>query len=204
MTQQIESGKTLFLLTNSNWEYTNAIMSYALDQPTDDFPNWRSYFEFIIVGAGKPGFFLGSQPFYEVMTDSGLLKMASGPLKQTGVYHGGNAALFQKLTGYKGDEILFVGDHLYGDIIRSKDAVNWRTALIVEELGVELPKLENLKEALDAIKQKLQIRELVDEELQILRSKIQLHLRQEAKAKQRGENKKAHYLLKEKIGRAHV
>ncbi len=197
LAQQTYSGKTLFLCTNSSWEYTNQIASYILGGESEEFPNWRSYFEFVIVGAGKPNFFVGSQPFYEVMTDTGLLKMVTGSLQPNSVYHGGNAHLFQKLTGYKGDEVLFVGDHVYGDIIRSKDMVNWRTALIVEELSQELPKLENLKEALDAIKQKLQIREILDEELQILRSRVLLHVKQADKARQRGENKKSHYLLKE-------
>ena len=146
LAQYIEAGKALFLLTNSSWDYTNAMMSFVLDEPTEDFPDWRHYFEHVLVGAGKPGFFVGSQPFYEVMTDTGLLKLASGPLKPNGVYHGGNANLFQKLTGVVGDQILFVGDHIYGDIIRSKHHVNWRTMLIVEELDVELPKLEKLKE----------------------------------------------------------
>lgn len=195
--QQIESGKTLFLLTNSNWEYSNQVLNFILDEPSDDFPNPRDYFEYIIVGAGKPGFFTGSQPFYEVMPDTGLLKMHSGPLAPKSVYHGGNASLFQKLAGYHGDEILFVGDHLYGDIIRSKGAVNWRTMLIVEELDVELPKLDLLKEALDEIRKELAGRELVDEDLQVLRSKIQLNVRQAERARLKQEAKKSQYLLKE-------
>lgn len=195
--QQIESGKKLFLLTNSNWEYTNQVLNFVLDQPTDDFPSWRDYFEYVLVSAGKPGFFVGSQPFYEVMTDTGLLKLHQGPLDPKAVYQGGNAGLFQKLTSYRGDEILFVGDHLYGDIIRSKGSVNWRTLLIVEELDVELPKLDQLKDALDEIQRRQTARELVDEELQIMRSRIQLNERQAENAQKRHETKKAHYLLKE-------
>jgi HAD superfamily 5'-nucleotidase-like hydrolase len=195
--QQIESGKTLFLLTNSNWEYTNRIASFILDEPTDDFKTWRDYFEYVIVGSGKPGFFMGSQPFYEVAQDTGLLKPLGGPFVQGGVYHGGNANLFQKLAGYRGDEVLFVGDHLYGDIVRSKGAVNWRTMLIVEELDQELPKLDLLRDALEEIRKRLTTRELLDEELQILRSRIQLNVRQSERAARQHEAKKAHYLLKE-------
>ena len=37
-----------------------------------------------------------------------------------------------------GDEILYIGDHIYGDILRLKKDCNWRTALVVDELGVEI------------------------------------------------------------------
>jgi HAD superfamily 5'-nucleotidase-like hydrolase len=195
--QLLEAGKSLFVLTNSAWEYTNALMEYVYDQPVDDFPDWRSFFDHIIVGSGKPGFFTGSQPFYEVVTDNGLLKLHSGPLDQSRVYHGGNANLFQKLSGYRGDEILFVGDHIYGDIMRSKDSVNWRTLLILEELIPELSRLDGLKENLDVIKQKLNEREALDQEIQILRSKTALNTRLSERAHKAGESRKAQHLIRE-------
>ena len=34
--------------------------------------------------------------------------------------------------------ILYIGDHIYGDILRLKKDCNWRTALVVEELDSEL------------------------------------------------------------------
>jgi 5'-nucleotidase len=195
--QLLESGKSLFLLTNSAWEYTNALMAYAYDQPVDDFSDWRSFFEYVLVGSGKPGFFTGNQPFYEVMPESGLLKLHSGPLEQTKVYHGGSANLFQKLTGYRGDEILFVGDHIYGDIMRSKDSVNWRTMLILEELIPELSRLEALKENLEIIKQKLTDREGLDQEIQVLRSKTALNNRLLERAQKASETKKVQHLQRE-------
>ena len=193
-----QAGKSLFLLTNSAWNYTDALMRFILDVPTEEYPDWRHYFSWIIVGAAKPGFFTGSQPFYEVMTESGLLKPSAGPLVPTAVYQGGNAGLLQRLTNCKGDAILFVGDHLYGDIIRSKHSVNWRTLLIVEELGDELPKLERLREALDAITQMLNIREAIDEELQILRSRQGLLERKAERAEAAGETGKSRNLHKER------
>jgi HAD superfamily 5'-nucleotidase-like hydrolase len=197
LTRQIEAGKSLWLITNSRWDYTQAVMNYILDEPTEEYPTWRDYFDFVVVGAGKPGFFHGHQPFYEVMTDSGLLKLASGPLEPNCVYHGGNAALFQKHTGYRGDEILYAGDHIYGDIMRSKDTYNWRTLLILEEIESELEKVAELKDNLAEISQKLELREIQDEKLQILRSKININNKQADRARQGNENKKAHYLLKE-------
>ena len=37
-----------------------------------------------------------------------------------------------------GEEILYVGDHLYSDVLRSKRTLGWRTALIVPELTNEM------------------------------------------------------------------
>ncbi len=37
-----------------------------------------------------------------------------------------------------GDEILYVGDHIFGDIVTSKKNVGWRTMLVVPELDVDL------------------------------------------------------------------
>jgi len=37
-----------------------------------------------------------------------------------------------------GDEVLYVGDHIYGDILRSKKESAWRTAMIIQELEVEV------------------------------------------------------------------
>ena len=90
-----DGGKNLFLLTNSQWEYTNIVMNYLFADPEEGFGNWKDYFDYIFVGAGKPGFFTGSQPFYRVMEDSGLLSSHSGMLQQGHVYHGGNGRLFQ-------------------------------------------------------------------------------------------------------------
>ena len=194
----IDGGKTLFLLTNSGWDYTNLMMNFILSNENEEFPDWRDYFQYAIVGAGKPGFFTGSQPFYEVMTDTNLLKTHSGALHPGRVYLGGNANLFQKLTRFRGDEILYVGDHIFGDIMLSKGKLNWRTLLVVEELDHELEKLEELKPLFHDIQQKINEREALDEEIQITRSKHASAKRHVAFAMRAGDQKKAHHLEKEK------
>ncbi len=193
-----DSGKSLFLLTNSRWDYTNEIMSFVLNEETaEGHARWRDYFDYIIVGGGKPGFFTGSQPFLEVVTESGLLRIHDGPLRSSAVYHGGNATLFQKLTKVQGDEILYVGDHIYGDIMQSKGLFNWRTMLIVEELEDEIPKLESQSRQLELINDLVAKREHVDEELQRVRSMIAATFRQRDRANEVNDIKKAHYLARE-------
>ncbi len=192
----IDAGKKLFLLTNSQWDYTQTVMSYLYDNAHEDFSSWRDYFEWVIVGSGKPTFFTGNAPFYEVMPESGLLKMHSGPLQAGLVYHGGNARLFQNLTSIKGDEILYAGDHIYGDIIRSKELFNWRTLLVVEEMEQELPKLEGLQPELQSIQERLSDRETLDEETQVIRSRLASDQRQIKIALKKGDKKKSEALAK--------
>jgi 5'-nucleotidase len=162
----INSGKLLFLLTNSDWGYTSPVMEYLFSDSEND--RWRDYFHYVIVGSGKPGFFTGSQPFFEVMTDSGLLKPHRGPLAYTKAYYGGNAALFEQHLGFSRDEILYVGDHIFGDILKPKGSFNWRTMLVVEELDSELKNHEQIQEIFQSIQQKFAEREEVDEALHVL------------------------------------
>ena len=194
----VDGGKSLFLLTNSGWDYTNVMMSHILNNEHEEFPSWRDYFDYTIVASGKPGFFTGSQPFLEVMTDSGLLKTHSGNLDARRVYQSGNAALFQKVTKFKGDEILYVGDHIFGDIMQSKGKLNWRTLLVVEELEHELEFLERTKALFAEIQQKINEREALDEDIQKTRSKLMSVQRHIKVAMRENDTKKAHHLEKER------
>lgn len=42
-------------------------------------------------------------------------------------------------------QVLYVGDHIYGDILRSKKSLGWRTMLVVPELETELRVLSRCK-----------------------------------------------------------
>lgn len=169
----IDGGKKIFLLTNSDWSYTNSVMKYLLDNQHEEFQHWQDYFEYIIVSAGKPNFFTGSNPFYEVMTEQdGLLRLHRGPLVPQKVYHGGNAILFEKLTQQKGDQILYCGDHIYGDIMRSKELFNWRTFLVVEELYDDFKTTEKMQPEFEKIMDAIRGEELLTTEAQALRSDI--------------------------------
>lgn len=134
------AGKRLFVLTNSMWDYTNAVMSFLLDGKLAEYPGWLNYFDVVIVGAGKPEFFTENREFRRVNLDTGLaVDHPVTRLEPRGVYQGGSIRRFDKLCpGEGGDRVLYVGDHIYGDIIRSKKDSLWRTALILEELEAEL------------------------------------------------------------------
>ena len=51
-----ESGAKTFLLTNSEWWYTDAIMTFLFDMPGQVKP-WQSYFNYIVVDSRKPLWF---------------------------------------------------------------------------------------------------------------------------------------------------
>lgn len=50
-----DSGAKTFLLTNSEWWYTNELMTYLFDVPNAG--PWKSYFHYVVVDARKPLFF---------------------------------------------------------------------------------------------------------------------------------------------------
>lgn len=137
------TGKRLFLLTNSYFNYTQDVMSYLLNNQLEEYNNWRSYFDIIIVGGKKPEFFVAQNPFYELDLEADLEnppeRLATGDtFERNKVYLGGNIHDFEKRAHCKGEHILYVGDHIYGDIVRSKKESLWRTCLVIEELPQEI------------------------------------------------------------------
>lgn len=139
------AGKKLMLITNSEWEYTCSMMSYAFDRFLAPRWRWRDLFDILIVGARKPDFFSSDQPFFEIVSEDGLLRTQTGPLKPGHAYLGGNAAQVERDLGLSGDEILYIGDHLFADVHVSKAALRWRTALVVPELEQELAALKSFE-----------------------------------------------------------
>jgi 5'-nucleotidase len=148
------SGKRLFVLTNSLWDYTDAVMRFLLDGKLSAYVSWRHYFDVIIVGGTKPAFFTDRNPFVELDPHTGVpVGVPKGPLHRGHVYQAGNLLDFEVRTGVVGERVLYIGDHIYGDILRAKKSSVWRTAMVVWELEQELmlserfaPRLKQLDE----------------------------------------------------------
>ena len=141
------AGKKLFLLTNSRWAYTERMMNYLLGGAMPEYPSFRHYFDVIIVAAMKPAFFQEQRP---LMRRDGPgpegLRPATAPLERGAIYEGGNLLDFEQALGVTGDRILYVGDHIYGDILRSKRDSAWRTAMIIQEMEAEVVAHEACRE----------------------------------------------------------
>ena len=130
------AGKRLFLLTNSRWAYTEKMMTYLLGDAMPEYPSFRHYFDCIVVAAQKPAFFQGDAPL--MVRDGDELKPAVAPLERGLIYEGGNLSALEKGLGVSGDRILYVGDHIYGDILRSRRESAWRSAMIIQEMEAEV------------------------------------------------------------------
>src|ERR1700723_505371 len=109
-----------------------------------EYPTWRNYFDVVIVAATKPAFFQERRPLLE--REGEKVHPASFPLERGRIYEGGNLHDLERALGVVGDEVLYVGDHIYGDILRSKKESAWRTAMIIQELEGEVLAHESCSE----------------------------------------------------------
>lgn len=133
---QKEAGKRLLLITNSDYHYTDKMMQHSFNRYLPNDMSWRDLFEMVIVSARKPEFFQMSHPMYEVVTGEGLMRPCF-KARPGGLYSGGSAQMVESSLNVHGDEILYVGDHIYTDVSQSKVHLRWRTALICRELEEE-------------------------------------------------------------------
>jgi HAD superfamily 5'-nucleotidase-like hydrolase len=164
------SGKRLFLLTNSRWSYTEKMMTYLLGGAMSEYPHWRNYFDVIIVAATKPAFFQERRPLMERVGTK--LVPASFPLERGRIYEGGNLHDLERGLGAAGDEVLYVGDHIYGDILRSKKESAWRTAMIIQELEGEVVAHESCRDDFLRAEQLEDGRDRLEDELRFYQTRF--------------------------------
>lgn len=154
-----DDGVKVFLLTNSHWEYTSVAMNYLYHQADVDPElklknEWTDLFDVVVVGSCKPAYLV--DPYlnlFRVNPADGSLRNSDGlfeidALGENGVqkflsegkiFQGGNwKHLNAMLETEAGEEILYVGDHLYSDVLRSKRTLGWRSAFIMPELPEEM------------------------------------------------------------------
>uniref|UniRef100_A0A3P8WGX2 5'-nucleotidase, cytosolic II, like 1 n=1 Tax=Cynoglossus semilaevis TaxID=244447 RepID=A0A3P8WGX2_CYNSE len=109
--------------------------------------SWRSFFDLIVVDTRKPLFFGEGTVLRQVDTHTGKLRIGTyvGDLQNGTVYSGGSSDIVTDLLNVKGKDILYVGDHIFGDILKSKKRQGWKTFLVVPELTKELCVWEDKK-----------------------------------------------------------
>ena len=112
---------------------------HLLDGALPAYPNWRNYFDIVIVAGSKPAFFTDKSPFLELDAARQRQGRAQGPFSRDRIYQGGNIHDFENGVGVRGDHVLYVGDHIYGDMLRAKKSSVWRTAMILQELERSSP-----------------------------------------------------------------
>ena len=141
-------GRRLILLTNSEWDYACAICSYLFDDLLPGLTDWRQLFDLILVGSRKPEFFRSKQDFFELDPD-GQARHTTRVPNWGGIYQRGCLEGLMRLIDEPGERVLYVGDHIYGDIVSSKLESTWRTTLIVRELEEEIVQRRQLGEQIE-------------------------------------------------------
>ncbi|XP_020607086.1 cytosolic purine 5'-nucleotidase-like [Orbicella faveolata] len=134
-----KNGRKTFILTNSGYSYTDKIMTFLLDEKDESgktIKKWTSYFDYVGVDAMKPIFFGEGTALRRVDTETGTLSIGrySGELKAGQIFSGGSSDVFCNLLGAEGKDILYIGDHIFGDILKSKKKQGWRTYLVIPSL----------------------------------------------------------------------
>lgn len=130
-------GKKIFIVTNSDYHYTKLLLDYAINPFLKAHSSWLELFEIVITFAQKPRFFYDNLKYLKVNPADGSMVNHNDKLA-AGVYQGGSANAFTGDFDLQGDEILYIGDHIYGDILRLKKDCGWRTAMVIDELDHEL------------------------------------------------------------------
>lgn len=156
--------KKLLVITNSDYEYTRLLLDYTINPFLKNGETWGELFDVVITLSKKPRFFTESNPFLKIETDTGFLKNHHGQVTN-GIFQGGNAGDLQDQLGLSGEEILYLGDHIYGDVVTIKKTFNWRTALVLDPLGQEVESIHASRKVQDEIDRLMQAKEDLETKL---------------------------------------
>jgi HAD superfamily 5'-nucleotidase-like hydrolase len=157
-------GKKIFIVTNSDFNYSKLLLDYAINPFLKEHKSWMDLFEIVITSAQKPRFFYDNLKFLKVNPENGTMTNYDTKLVP-GLYQGGGAQKFTTDLGLEGDEILYIGDHIYGDILRLKKDCGWRTAMVIEELHEEVHANRKAQPISDDIENLMKKKEPMEEEL---------------------------------------
>lgn len=158
-------NKHFFIVTNSDYNYTKILLDYAINPFISDGSKWTDLFTWTITLANKPRFFYDAMPILKINLKDGTMTNYYNQDLAPGVYQGGNASHLSNTWGVTGDEILYIGDHIYGDILRLKKDCEWRTGLVIEELKEEVELNKKAKGFLEEIQNLMQDKTRLEKEL---------------------------------------
>ncbi len=164
MLERLKSyGKKLMIITNSDYEYTRSLLDFALDPFWKNHESWRDVFDLVITFSEKPRFFEGRHRFLEIDEKTGLMTNHEGPVSK-GLWQGGCFEDVQEGLGVPGDEFLYLGDHIYGDVVSIKKRCDWRTALVLGDLDGELEAIRATRELQSEIDSLMNRKEWLEKE----------------------------------------
>jgi len=168
-------GKRLIFVSNSPFWYVDSGMSYFFGE------NWRETWDAVIVSAGKPNFYTDyNRPFREVSTTNGRVKFKKiERMEPNEVYTDGCLKELTKCLGWEKpkpswggatedsgadnspagggpNNVLYIGDSLFADLVDAKREYGWTTAVVAPEVGWEIDlkrssEYRNSKRSIDLI-----------------------------------------------------
>lgn len=156
--------KKLMIITNSEYSYTKLLLNYTINPFLKDYDDWSKLFDIVIVDSRKPRFFQDRARLLRIEPKTELMSNVHGPIEH-GIFQGGNAEQLEKDLGLDGDQILYIGDHIYGDVVSLKKTFGWRTALVIHPMEYELPAYEKGHETEKNIESLMEQKQKLETEL---------------------------------------
>ncbi|XP_042493669.1 5'-nucleotidase domain-containing protein 4-like isoform X2 [Macadamia integrifolia] len=182
------------------WDFTKVVMNFLCCFQSPDGSSscnydWLDNFDVVITGSSKPRFFHEDNraSLFEVDTESGMLVNTDNgsPCPQIGdtaprlpskglkkdckVFQGGNVGHLHKLLQIESSsQVLYVGDHIYGDILQSKKVLGWRTMLVIPELANELKLLGNSRDSRKGLRLLRKERDVIENRIHNLQCSLSL------------------------------
>ncbi|MFT3923490.1 MAG: HAD-IG family 5'-nucleotidase [Myxococcales bacterium] len=172
------AGKKLFLLTNSQPAYTDRIMRYLLEGSLPEYKSWMHMFDIVITASKKPRFFIEEDVPFLSTAGKPVSKLERGKM-----YVGGCSEELARITKINDDRVLYVGDHIYGDVLRAKRHSAWRTAMIIQELEEELSGVARTSEASDRWDRLEEARQALSDELNHVQETLRTREKRKSKNK---------------------
>ncbi len=145
-------GKKLMIITNSDYSYSKALLDFSINPFLKHHSSWEELFDLVITLADKPLFFERTARFLKIDRKTGFMSNHEGPVTE-GIFQGGCSRILEHDLGLNGNEILYLGDHIYGDVVSIKRRCNWRTALVLGDLEREMEGIKKSKPVQDQIDQ---------------------------------------------------
>ena len=190
------AGKKLFLLTNSQPAYTDTIMRYLLEGALPEYKSWQHMFDIVITAAKKPRFFIEENVPFQSASGKPVTKLERGK-----TYVGGCSEELARLSRIDGDRVLYVGDHIYGDVLRAKKHSAWRTAMIIQELEDELSGVARTSEAADRWDRLEEARQALSDELNHSQENLRAHDKRKGKGKDSPDSSAERLRLRRRVER---
>ena len=139
-------------------------MEFSIDPFLEEHESWKDLFDITICLTGKPRFFTTQNMFLKIDPETGLMSNIEGKL-ENGIYQGGWAGKLEQDLELSGEEILYLGDHIFGDVLTLKKTFNWRTALVLDPLEQELESINKSKCSQDEIDKLMVKKEVLEAKL---------------------------------------